>query len=82
MGPRGMARRRGRRRGLIVGAAAGSAVARHNARNSEPEQYSPPEQVAEGTDEISELENLSRLKQQGIITEEEFTAKKKQILGI
>jgi hypothetical protein len=30
----------------------------------------------------TELEQLAGLKQQGIITEEEFEAKKKQILGI
>ena len=30
----------------------------------------------------AELEQLAGLKQQGIITEEEFEAKKKQILGI
>jgi hypothetical protein len=79
MGPRGMARRRGRRRGLIVGAAVGSAMARRNSNDNEPQQYAPQD---EGMDEVSELENLGRLKQQGIITEEEFAAKKKQILGI
>jgi membrane protease subunit (stomatin/prohibitin family) len=31
---------------------------------------------------IAELEKLNQLKNQGILTEEEFTAKKKQILGI
>ena len=33
-------------------------------------------------DYAAELEQLAHLKQQGIITEEEFEAKKKQILGI
>jgi predicted Zn-dependent peptidase len=33
-------------------------------------------------DYAAELEQLAQLKQQGIITEEEFEAKKKQILGI
>jgi hypothetical protein len=33
-------------------------------------------------DYVAELEQLSQLKTQGIITEEEFEAKKKQILGI
>lgn len=33
-------------------------------------------------DYTAELEQLARLKEQGILTEEEFTAKKKQILGI
>ena len=31
---------------------------------------------------VAELEQLAGLKQQGIITEEDFEAKKKQILGI
>jgi hypothetical protein len=38
----------------------------------------PPGEV----DYTAELEKLANLKQQGIITEEEFQAKKKQILGI
>jgi hypothetical protein len=33
-------------------------------------------------DYAAELEQLARLKAQGVITEEEFEAKKKQILGI
>jgi hypothetical protein len=33
-------------------------------------------------DYTAELEQLARLKEQGILTEEEFAAKKKQILGI
>ena len=33
-------------------------------------------------DYVAELEQLAKLKEQGIITEEEFEAKKKQTLGI
>ena len=33
-------------------------------------------------DYAAELEQLAQLKNQGILTEEEFEAKKKQILGI
>ena len=33
-------------------------------------------------DPVAEIEKLAKLKDQGVITEEEFTAKKKQILGI
>ena len=32
--------------------------------------------------QLAQLEKLSRLKDQGIITEEEFNTKKKQILGL
>eukprot|EP01080_Neovahlkampfia_damariscottae_P007747 gene7747-12217_t len=35
-----------------------------------------------GDDEFAQLEKLASLKAKGIITEEEFTAKKKQILGL
>ena len=40
------------------------------------------EQVAAQPDYVAELEQLAKLKEQGIITEEEFEAKKKQTLGI
>jgi len=40
-------------------------------------------QSAGGADDTAaQLEQLAKLKQEGILTEEEFTAKKKQILGI
>jgi len=32
--------------------------------------------------QIAQLEKLAKLKEQGILTEEEFNAKKKQILGL
>jgi len=77
MGPRG-GFRRGRRRGLIVGAAIGSAAARRGAQNNEPEQS----YEAAGDDQLAELEKLGELKERGILTEAEFQAKKKQILGV
>ena len=40
-----------------------------------PAQPAPPSYVAE-------LEQLGRLKEQGLITDDEYEAKKKQILGI
>ena len=45
----------------------------------EPVQYAPEPAVDDTT---AQLQQLAALKQQGILTEEEFTAKKKQILGI
>jgi hypothetical protein len=44
-----------------------------------PAQYAPEPAVDDTT---AQLQQLAQLKQQGILTEEEFTAKKKQILGI
>ncbi len=40
------------------------------------------EQQAAAPDYTAELEKLAQLKAQGILTDEEFEAKKKQILGI
>ncbi|TMK21476.1 MAG: SHOCT domain-containing protein [Actinobacteria bacterium] len=51
------------------------------------QQAAAAEQGASGAaggmdDTAAQLEQLAKLKEQGILTEEEFTAKKKQILGI
>ncbi len=73
MGP---GRRRSRRRGLIVGAAVGSAAAR---RNNDQQQDAQP---ASEVDQMAELEKLGQLHADGILTDEEFQAKKKQILGL
>jgi predicted Zn-dependent peptidase len=42
----------------------------------------PPAAQPAAPDYAAELEQLAQLKAQGILTEEEFEAKKKQILGI
>jgi Short C-terminal domain len=54
---------------------------------SQPQQAPPPAQPAApaapaAPDYTAELEQLANLKAQGILSEEEFEAKKKQILGI
>lgn len=73
------ARRRGRRRGLAVGVAVGASVARSrgNQAQAEPEQYEAPDQV----DTVAQLQQLAELKNQGVLTEEEFAAEKAKILG-
>ena len=40
------------------------------------------EPVEEAPDYLDELERLGKLQEQGLITEEEFEAKKKQLLGL
>jgi hypothetical protein len=57
--------------------------------NEQINNPAPKKQADSGTkenaksgDSYAELEKLAKLKEQGIITEEEFTQKKKQILGI
>jgi predicted Zn-dependent peptidase len=58
-------------------------VSRRQARrwSADEEQYQQQPQAAED-DMTAQLQQLAQLKQQGIITQEEFDAKKKQILGI
>ena len=50
------------------------------AQQAEAAAAAPP--APEEPDYTVELEKLAQLKAQGIISEEEFEAKKKQILGI
>jgi hypothetical protein len=53
------------------------------AAKEEPVQAAQPvSQAPAGDSDIDELQRLAQLKEQGVITEEEFAAKKKQILGI
>jgi hypothetical protein len=78
-------RRRGRRRTMMV---MGAMNKRGNDDEGEPEQE---EQVEQQTSEsgsgltdnsVEQLEKLAELKDKGILTEEEFQAKKKEILGL
>jgi hypothetical protein len=49
------------------------------------EQQAPPPQAAPeagGGDYTAELEKLAKLRDEGVITAEDFEAKKKQLLGI
>jgi len=65
-------------------------VARRQANKYAGQEAATPQQApmdqaptaAGGDDTAAQLEQLAKLKQEGILTEEEFTAKKKQILGI
>jgi len=77
MGPRG---RRARRRGLVVGAAVGSHMANKRADNQSAQPVAEP--ASAQSDMTAQLQELQNLKNQGVITQEEFEAKKKQILGI
>ena len=58
-------------------AAAQQAVAQQQAAAAPP-----PPPAAAGGDMIAELEKLASLKQQGILSDEEFTAAKAKLLGI
>jgi hypothetical protein len=47
-----------------------------------PAQAAPAQAAPAQRDEMAEIQQLAAMKDQGILTEEEFQAKKKQILGI
>jgi hypothetical protein len=80
MGPAGF-RRRGRRRGLVVGAAVGAAAA--NRRNQQSDDNSAAAvNNGDQLDPYVELEKLAKLKDEGIVTEAEFQAKKKELLNL
>jgi len=51
-----------------------------------PQQAAPPPAAAPAApapqDDMAQIQQLATMKDQGLLTEEEFQAKKKQILGI
>ena len=60
---------------------------KYGSQDAQAQQSAPMEQAAPSPaggmdDTAAQLEQLAKLKEQGILTEDEFTAKKKQILGI
>jgi predicted Zn-dependent peptidase len=55
---------------------------RQSERWAANEQQNQPAQAAAEDDMTAQLQQLAQLKEQGIITQEEFDAKKKQVLGI
>ncbi len=80
-----MSFRRGRRQGVVLGAAIASSRSRKReaAQNAQaPISAQNDQQVSSQNNEIEQLKQLAELKEQGILTQEEFDAKKKQILGI
>lgn len=48
----------------------------------QPQYAQPVAQQAPQDDTVAELQQLAQLRDQGILTDEEFAAKKKQLLGI
>jgi hypothetical protein len=51
-------------------------------RQEEPSERTASSPAASEPEYVGELERLAQLRDQGILSEEEFEAKKKQILGI
>jgi hypothetical protein len=52
------------------------------AEQGRDQAYAAPAPAPAGDDMAAQIEELAKLKDQGLLTEEEFAAKKKQILGI
>lgn len=78
LGPmeRGGTRRRTRRR---MDRRAGMA---DDAQDQTAPQAAPAGPAVSGSDNLAELEKLGELRDKGVITPEEFEAKKKQLLGL
>jgi hypothetical protein len=51
-------------------------------RQEQPVEAAAPAPAASEPEYVGDLERLAQLRDQGIVSDEEFEAKKKQILGI
>jgi hypothetical protein len=51
-------------------------------QDAAPQAAAPAPAAPAQQDDMAEIQQLATMKDQGILTEEEFQAKKKQILGI
>ena len=77
------ARRTSRRQMAMYGNQMGGGYDQGYDEPAPQQRYAPPPAAAPAEpDYVEELGKLARLRDQGIITDEDFEAKKKQILGI
>ena len=74
--------RSARRRGMVVGAAVASSRARKQQAAAPVAEATPSTTPEDSDPTVSQLIQLAELRDKGILTEEEFSAKKKKILGI
>lgn len=78
------AKRSARRRGMVIGAA----VAKRRSVGTvqppaQPQAPAPIQPATTPTDDVAaQIKQFAELRDQGILTEEEFSAKKKQLLGL
>jgi len=75
-----VSRRQARRWGAEPGGAYGEQPQYAEPQYAEP-QYAAPPPAAEEEDPIAQLRELAKLRDDGILTEEEFAAQKAKILG-
>ena len=74
--------RRAQRRGMVMGAALASSRARKQAAAAAVPAPATTEPAPATDPTVEQLKQLTALRDQGILTEEEFSAKKKQLLGL
>lgn len=75
--------RRSRRRGMVIGAAVASSRANKRAAQAAQAKPAPAAPaMPSGDDAIEQVKKLAELRDQGILTDAEFDAKKKQLLGL
>lgn len=53
-----------------------------DAQEAQQQAQQPVSQAPSDDDQMAQLEKLGQLHESGVLTDEEFTAKKKQILGL
>jgi hypothetical protein len=67
---------------MVVGAAVASSRNNKKQAAAAPPQQPAASPASTSDDSIDQLKQLAELKDQGVLTQDEFDAKKKQILGL
>ena len=74
--------RSARRRGMVMGAAMASSRSRKQQADAPAPAQAAPAPSAPSDTTVEQIKQLAELRDQGILTEEEFSSKKKKLLGI
>ena len=74
--------RSARRRGMVMGAAMASSRSRKQQAAAPTPAQAAPAPSAPSDTTVEQIKQLAELRDQGILTEEEFSSKKKKLLGI
>lgn len=74
--------RSARRRGMVMGAAMASSRSRKQQAAAPAPAQAAPAPSAPSDTTVERIKQLAELRDQGILTEEEFSSKKKKLLGI
>ncbi len=74
--------RSARRRGMVMGAAMASSRSRKQQAAAPAPAQAAPAPSAPSDTTVEQIKQLAELRDQGILTEEEFSSKKKKLLGI